>query len=210
MRGIPSPLRPNRILCSCFFLLATSAALSAQAQVPIMRVEEDWELFVTEPDEQLDAPQIVMVAKPYGDADNLQLQVDLNHASFPDYSTGGIQLRASRGDTDIAGVRLQEDVRLRFASETITWTQIIERQSGGIAFGIAGGSSTSWGNFGDATTYLTVSSGDEEFQYSPDDSLRLSGTTYAGNRVRNLTLKRVRYVDLLGQVTEVSIDRSTQ
>ena len=196
-------------LAVCLAFVWALPADQASAQANVMRIEEDWELELIQPDAKLDAPQVLVVFSPLGEGNDNHFEVDINHASLP-YASGGLQIRAVQGDESIEQQRLLDGERLTVESDVISWTQIAERQTGGIAFGITNGLSESWGPFGDATTYVTLPSDGSEFQYVPTHSLNRSGVTYAGNRVRRLTLVRVRYVDSFGNTTEVPINLSVQ
>jgi hypothetical protein len=199
---------PSRLLSNVFCLaLGLALAGTASAQTGLMRIEEDWELEIIQPDQQLDAPQVLLSVCPFGVDSNFHFEVDINHASFPAYASGGMQIRAMNDADCVAEKRILDGQRLAVASDTVRWTQIIEKQGEGVAFGVASGNSTSWGAFGDASSYITISNA-PSFNYSPQNSLDKSGVTYASNRVKQLSLRRVRYVDEFGQVTEVQIDQS--
>lgn len=191
----------------CFLGLLAADTVSAQSAT--MRIEEDWELEVIQPDAAIDAPQVLVTVSPFGPASNYHFELDLNHASYPSYQSGGLQLRAMNDDDCLSQKRLHAGTRLSVSSEVIAWTNVIERQPAGVAFGVANGTSSSWGAFGDATTYVTIL-GVGEFNYDPMMSFEKSGISYANNRVARLTLRRVRLVDALGTVTEVSVERSKQ
>lgn len=182
---------------------------TASAQSAVMRIEEDWELEITQPDAQLDAPQVMVTVSPFSTSSSYYFEVDINHASYPAYESGGLQIRVMDGDDCLSEKRVLGGSRLNVDSDVIRWTNVIERQSGGVAFGVANGDSLSWGKFGDATTYVTLQ-GARDFNYQPTVSFDRSGVSYANNRVKRLTLCRVRYIDSAGKVTELSIDQSKQ
>lgn len=196
-------------LAACLSLVCIVPADQASAQAEIMRIEEDWELELIQPDAALDAPQVLIVFSPLGEEDGRHFEVDINHASLP-YASGGLQIRAVQGDTTVDQRRILDGQRLTVESDLIRWTQIVERQTDGIVFGIANGSSASWGPFGEATTYVTLPTDGGNFHYVPAHSLNRSGVIYAGNRVSRLTLARVRYVDSEGNTNEVSVGQSVQ
>lgn len=201
------PLRFLTPLSLSMLVVGLLAAGTASAQSSAMRIEEDWELAITQPDSQLDAPQVLVTVSPFSAGSTYYFEVDLNHASYPAYDSGGVQIRVMDDGTCLSQKRILSGSRLSVDSDVIRWTNIIERQSNGIAFGIANGDSLSWGTFGDSTSYVTLQ-GARDFSYSPATSLAESGITYASNRVKALTLRRVRYVDSAGTVTEVQLDLS--
>jgi hypothetical protein len=80
-------------------------------------------------------------------------------------------------------------------SETITWTQRMSLASGTLTYKVLAGQSTTWGQFGQADTDLTVSvpcSASSLASYSADDSASRSTVSYGANRVTSMTLVQVR------------------
>lgn len=194
------------IITACLamtFLPVSTASLWGN---DVVRVEEDWQMQITHPDPELDAPQITTTMLPFGAEDALLLQVDLNHASSPSFSNGGIQLRVCQEDDCLAQVRLFDDMRLHYESETIRWTQVVHSTSSGFYFGVINGDSQTWGTFGGQAAFLYLSNseaGGGNFaldQYDPRQSAMNSGVTYASNRVGFLQLREARVYTDDGQV----------
>lgn len=196
-------------LALCVGMLGLLPAKTLPAQVGLMRVEEDWELELMQPDARLDAPQVLLVLNPLGESSEAHFEVDINHASLPTYLSGGLQLRAMQGADCVDQQRLLDGQRLTVESDVVRWTQVVERQDSGFVFGITTGSSSSWGSFGDTGTYVRLPASGV-FTYSPATSLSRSGVIYAGNRVKRLTLARVRLIDSSGHTTELAVDQSVQ
>lgn len=194
-------------LCFSAFWLFSAGDVSAQST--LMRIEEDWQLELIQPDARLDAPQVLLVLSPFGESSDAHFEVDINHASLPNYLSGGLQVRAMQGTSCADQKRLLDGQRLTVESDIIRWTQVVERQADGLAFGITGGTSASWGTFGDTTSYVKLPAGGD-FNYSPATSLSRSGVIYAGNRVKQLTLSKVRFIDSTGQTTELVVDKSVE
>jgi hypothetical protein len=178
------------------------------AQTDIVRIEEHWELSLTQSDSQTNAPQVMMHFSPFGQESGWHFELDLNHASLPVYTPGGFQVRAMRGDQLVSDVRLLADDRLASSSELLTWVQIAQKQPTGWAFAIGYGNSTSWGNFGGPETVVTLPASDLTLNYSPADSLQNSGVVYAKNRVERLTLRKIRIYTSNGQMQEVLVGQS--
>lgn len=188
-------------------LLVSLAAHTAPAQISVVRVEEDWQLHVTQPEMQLDAPQVTTTMIPFSSQPDLLLQVDLNHGTHPSFTNGGIQIRASINDECTAQARSLTDERLHHDFETVDWTQVVALTEGGFYFGIIDGSSETWGTFGGSSTFISVPSSivGENLSlddYSPQHSLSNSGVTYASNRVGHLRLKKMRVHLSNGYVSE--------
>ncbi|MGN6547817.1 MAG: hypothetical protein ACTHK7_22405 [Aureliella sp.] len=190
-------------------LVGLLAASTVSAQTNVMRIEEDWELEITQPDTKLDAPQVLVTVSPFSATSSFYFEVDINHASYPAYDSGGLQIRAMDSGNCLSQKRLLAGTRLSTDADIVRWTNVVEKQSSGVAFGVANGDSTSWGKFGDSTSYVTIQ-GSRDFAYDPTTSFNKSGVSYASNRVKRLTLCRVRYIDSAGKVTEVAIDQSKQ
>lgn len=194
-----------RILSALYVCVVCANISNAQ----IVRIEEDWELRVSHPDQQIDAPQVQTSILPFGENAGLHLQVDINHASYPDFSAGGLQLQLWDGEHCVATKRIKDGIRLGTPNEVISWTSYVQTTSSGLAFGIKDGSSTSFGSFGGNTDYVHVSNGQigsgSIGNYSYLSSLQNSGVPFSNNRVQHLRLKKIRIIELSGQVTEFPI-----
>lgn len=195
-----------------FGLLVSLATHTASAQTNVVRIEEDWQLHVTQPDVQLDAPQLTTTMIPFAWQPDLLLQVDLNHGTHPSFSNGGIQIRASIEEECIAQTRLLSDERLRHDFETVDWTQVVGLTDGGFYFGIINGSSETWGTFGGSSAAVSVAAptvgGNLSLDgYAPQHSLSHSGVTYAGNRIGHLRLKKIRIHLSNGYTSEFALNQ---
>ncbi|GIW97396.1 MAG: hypothetical protein KatS3mg111_0729 [Pirellulaceae bacterium] len=190
-----------RFLLAILCVLTLSLPTRAQS---IVQIEEDWELVVIQPEVQLDAPQITMTMLPF--YSSTYLQVDINHATEPEFQRGGVQVRACDNKGCFASKRLAPDQVIADSGEVIRWTQSVRAVPGGFEFGIESGSSSSFGAFGGSASYVTIpatlaGSGGLE-AYNPMDSLNNSGVTFSRNRVERLRLKSVRVHLSSGDVFE--------
>ncbi len=199
-------------MTTCLMAVGISAFLCStlKAQVEVIRIEEHWELVITEADSQTNAPQLLMHFSPFGTDVDAHFELDLNHASMPAYSPGGFQVRAMNGEQLLSEVRLIPDVRLNSASETLTWVQIAQKQPDGWAFAIGFGNSQSWGSFGGPGTVVSLTGLNLPVKYDPLDSLKNSGVVFAKNRVDRLTLRKLRYYYSNNQYRDVVVDTSVQ
>jgi hypothetical protein len=181
---------PLRWLLALACLLACAAL--AQGQTPtIVRVQQDWELVVGEPDQDSASPQVVCVLSPRGDVDWTYAAFELNHQNVPDFVPGGMQLQVWRGTRAVVQKQFSSNAQLATPGETITWTQSMSLDDNRLTFAIADGHSTTWGNFGgtanlQATVFTRLTNLNA---YDPAVSVRNSGVGFANNRVRSLTLK---------------------
>lgn len=192
-----------------FCFVGASASL-VNAQSSIVRIEEDWEMHVQQPDALRDAPQATATMVPFGVESALVLQVDLNHASVPTFSSGGLQLRVSMDSDSVQQLRLLDGERLEYEAEVVRWTQFVQLTSGGFSFGISQGSSASWGNMGGPASVIHLQQADIGSalvleRYDPANSLKHSGVNYARNRVSAFLLKRVRLYYSTGVVVGVDV-----
>lgn len=184
---------------ACVF--ATGLCALAPAADPITqditRVEEDWELVIEVPEPDQEAPQITTVISPFSNLDSLHGVFEINHATQPAYSNGGLQLQVWDGDDLYDYRRARSAVLLRTSNETVTWISSMSllRDLNWLRFEISNGQSTTWGTFGNNSelrrgtgTYLNRLN-----SYSPETSVENSRVGFASNRVKKLTLKKVRY-----------------
>lgn len=163
---------------------------------PVVRVEEDWELNITQPDTNVAAPQVGTVMSPLQSTDGVFVVFLLNHR-FNELALGGTEVQFWSGDYQF-GTRRDAKPVLSYANEKVTWTQrlMVKGEPGFryLCFRVVNGQSNSWGAFGgteplhmNLDTSLTDLSG-----YSSQFSVRNSGVTFASNRVATLVLKAVR------------------
>ncbi len=171
-------------------------------------VEEDWELVVGEPDPDTLAPQATVVISPIGNPDSVYVALDVNHHSQFEFSNGGLQLQLWSNNQPLQTANSHATGRLQTHNETITWTQRMSVDSGNLTFSAVNGHSDTWGSFGGAGELsITVGTTLNDLSgYSTDVSVKNSGIGFASNRVKSLTLKKVRRIDAAGNVTEDSTD----
>ena len=178
----------------------------------IVRIEEDWELKVATPDAQQVAPQVTVTISPRGGVMAEHATFEINHQSEPDFVAGGLKLHGRIGDESIVERRYHDEDVMSDESETVTWTQSMEIAPGVIRFAISNGSSTTWGEFGEGDSLRVAL--DTELKnlnaYDPAVSVENSGAGFAGNRVRSLVLKRIRYHTDDGQVVIDDVPRTVE
>lgn len=190
--------------------LCLSFILYGNVHGQVTRVEEDWELRVSHPDEQIDAPQVQVALFPFGQDVDVQLQLDLNHASYPGFSAGGVQLLMWSGGECVASNRIHEGVRLSVPNETLAWTSYVESTGSELVFGIKDGSSVSLGNFGGPSDQVSVPfsqlNAGSLANYRHVDSRENSGVPFSSNRVQHLRLKKIRIYQASGSFIELPIN----
>jgi len=159
---------------------------------PIIRVEEDWELVLNEPDGNVDSPQFHTIMSPEDDLYRNYAQVLWNYRETPGFTPGGVQLQ-SYDDDVILQRRSIEFQKLDTVAETLRWTQALSTDGVILTFEVLNGTSTTWGAFGrdmrlDSSTGLSNLS-----TYDPAVSVESSCITYGSNRVDSMKITQVRY-----------------
>lgn len=208
---------PYRLICRAVVMSALvsafgwSTASVAQANEPVMAVEEDWELVVGTPDWNTESPQITCVISPIGSMHTVHCAFDLNHHSQPSYSAGGMQLQIWNGESPVSRKEFSERGLLRHTNETITWTARMALEVGldgganQLGYEINHGHSWTWNGFGgNGTLRTSVNSLLTDLNlYDSSISTTHSGVNYAFEQVASLKLVEVRRYNILGQLISV-------
>jgi hypothetical protein len=176
--------------------LAPVSALTVD-ELPITRVEEDWEIDIATPHSGDVAPQITTVMSPRADLDHSYIVFELNHATQPAFQPGGMQLQCWYGNNFVCSSRHLETVPLTIADEHITFTTTMTLSDHWLRFEVENGNSTTWGTFGKGLSgnlkQWWYSSLENLNQYNPQMSVENSRVGFASHRVKKLQLKAVRY-----------------
>jgi hypothetical protein len=169
-------------------------------------IEEHWELSVGEPDAASSAPQVCMVTSPTGHLDGHFFLFTLNHHSVPGWVPGGHQVQLWNGEELVDAKVGPTEATLSQTDDVIRWVQRTDLQDGQLVFEIRNGTSQSWGTFGgQGHLKLAVDTDQENLNgYRPAISIEQSGVSFAGNRVRSLTLQKLRWFDSNGNVYELN------
>ncbi|MBI1826529.1 MAG: hypothetical protein HY287_00710 [Planctomycetes bacterium] len=179
-------------------LLALSAVslwpsyASAPVSDPVVAVEEDWELVVNDPNDNVISPQFQTIMSPTPDASGYYAQTLWNYRETPDFQPGGVQLQSYLGES-LVRTRSVEHRILSTSAETITWTQALQTDGETLTFSVVNGQSTTWGDFGKDMTISYTAKVQTLNDYDPEYSASNACVTYGSNRVQSLTLKEVRY-----------------
>jgi hypothetical protein len=98
------------------------------------------------------------------------------------------------------------EATLNHTDDVIRWVQRTDLQDGQLLFEIRSGTSQAWGSFGgQGHLKLAVDTEVENLNgYRPAISIEQSGVSFAGNRVRSLTLQKLRWFDSNGNVYELN------
>lgn len=182
------------------FCLAAEAIGADPAAV--MRVEEDWEIQIGVPDPDNDAPQIINVIAPQAGIKGPHAVFELNHQTYPEYASGGMQFQYWNGDLKF-GYRCNPDPNvLAHDNEVIRYTLSMRLSANTLTFEVLGGTSTTWAAFG-GQGYLKLGVGTTLTSldtYDPQTSLKYSRVGFSPNRVGVFALKEVRLYSADGQL----------
>jgi hypothetical protein len=189
-----------------FVAAATTPVLAAD----VVSVEEHWSLTVGGPEVEKSCPQISLVMSPTGNLDDDYFVFNLNHATFPNFVAGGLQLQHWDGDQVVSVKDAPDDEVLFHDNEVIQWKQRMWLNGGYLKMKVFDGTSQSWGDFG-GWYELRLTKSTELIRlndYRPAVSINESGITYAGNRVSSLVLQKLIWTTDDGQthVLEAPID----
>ena len=116
----------------------------------ITAVEEDWVVYIRNPDPAVTAPQIVNVISPVADMNSVFGIIELNHASQPSFHAGGGQVQAWNNDQSIDVKWTADDGALWRSYDKLEYTVRMEIKDGKVYFTLKNGRSKTWGKF--ATT----------------------------------------------------------
>jgi hypothetical protein len=194
------------IVAALCITMGRNTVQADQGSNDVIRVEEDWELVVGDPDPDSCAPQVTSVMSPVADVNVAYAAFDINHHSQPSFRPGGLQLEVWNNNEPLLSDNDPEVDTLRHAGETIRWTQQMSLNDGVLTFAITGGTSDTWGAFGGGERLqASVGTSLANFNgYSSSVSVANSGVGFAGNRVQSLVLKRVRKYSAAGLISEDS------
>lgn len=176
-------------LWACLAAAVPSIATAAD----VMRVEEDWQLVVNQPDANLNGPQVTCIISP-ATADVAYCAFDVNYNTQPSYSAGGLQMHLWNPDQPIVVSTFPATGTMQQANETVTWTQSMSISQGVLSFAVKNGQSATWGTFDNSSQPLLASTTAANLDsYDPNVSLSNSGVCFASNLVTSLTLNAVRW-----------------
>ncbi len=184
----------KRIVWLTGLALVFGAANELRGDVFIDRVEEDWELVISEPSPEDEAPQILNVISPNGTQDNDFFVFELNHCTQPDYTAGGLQLQHWVGQGVQSWRTIDNSSKLTTPQETITYTLRMRLLGDLLSVSVRNGESQTWGDFHSDPlriahdTSLTSLNG-----YRSSNSVAKSRVGFASYRVTRFVLKEVRY-----------------
>src|SRR5882724_4936163 len=90
----------------------------------IAHVEEDWELVLGQPDQNVCGPQIVMTMSPNNDIKDVYFTHEINHRSAPYWTPGGLSIHQWSGEWRMQSYDRVDRTVMITNNETVTWTQV--------------------------------------------------------------------------------------
>jgi hypothetical protein len=176
------------------WLQAGTSAIADESDGHTIRVEEDWYVMIGTPEPEADSPQISTVLAPSWSLGGRYAVFDMNCATQPGFSSGGVQLQLWQNDA-IQQTRSNTNWdSLHLVNEEIRYTSVMRIEDDNLVFEIINGSSESWGVFGTGEMKLQCPTWRRHLnQYDPAFTVWNSRIGFASHRVRRFTLERVRY-----------------
>ncbi len=181
-------------LAAVVFVFFAGHELLGDSSSDIDRVEEDWELVISEPSPEDEAPQILNVFSPNGTQDSDFFVFEINHCTQPDYTAGGLQLQHWLGNSVQAWENLPEAAQLSTPQETITYTLRMRMLGDNMRVSVRNGVSETWGEFHSDPLQIVHSTDLQNLNgYRSSNSVAKSRVGFASYRVTRFVLKEVRY-----------------
>ncbi|MGI9456450.1 MAG: hypothetical protein ACR2NU_07800, partial [Aeoliella sp.] len=197
------PLRASLILALVISLQGIPLGNALGGDV--VAIEEHWQLSVGGPEIDRCAPQVTMVMSPVDNLNGDYFVFLVNHATFPQFAPGGLQLQRWIEDSVATTSNSDHNGILSYDQETVSWVQRMTLEEGVLTLDIEDGLSQSWGAFGQgANLSLSVNTNLERLNnYRPSISIGDSGIAFAGNRVSSLVLTKLVWTTEDGTVQEM-------
>jgi hypothetical protein len=195
-------------LLLCVGLAAPSVALAQnlnkQFKGPAIRVEEDWEIQIGRPDAAIAVPSIdlLMLPDPVSMPD-FGGMVLLNYHMTPEYSGGGAEVQLWTGDKTLVHAKSDPGKKLELSNERVKLTTYLEVASNGdLTFGVMKGATRQFGDtlFRTGLSVTTPTKLKHLDNYSPQQSVDVSGIVHGHNRVTSMQIIEVRRIDSKGGV----------
>lgn len=160
----------------------------------VVQVEEDWVVYVRNPEAELGAPQIVNVIAPTTSTDSVFGMVELNHQSQPAFRRGGVQVQTWVGQqwNDLA--YSEQTTALTQEYDKLTYTVGMSRADGKFHVFLRDGQSKTWGAFAESPIAAEVPSYQLDLsEYDPQFSVDNTAISVGAHRVVLMYQKEVRY-----------------
>ena len=172
---------------------------AAEPASEIVRIEEDWVAYISNPDAKLGAPQITNVIAPKPTTNGTFGIIELNHGSQPDFKSGGYQVQSWIGEYQNDYVFSGESGVLRLAYDKLTYTIAVQLSGEQMGFTLKNGKSRTWGKFAtDGITAIAPAHDLSLEDYDPQFSVDNTTINVGAHRVALLYQKQTRYYSAAG------------
>jgi hypothetical protein len=165
----------------------------------IVKIEEDWEVVIGDPDTDSISPQLYVVTTPTADISGLYSVFEINNLLLPNFYGGGLQFQTWVDDVAVGETHHSNYSAFATSGETVTFTVGLRVYPGDglMRFRVKNGQSQTWGAFGSSPSLTIYEQSDLQnlSSYSPDKSAYYSRVGFGGNRVQKMVIKQVRYYD---------------
>ncbi len=160
----------------------------------LVKVEEDWEVLITEADEGSSSPQIINVIAPGQSLAGAYAMIEFNHSTFPYFSEGGLQLQGRRGDLLISSKSFATGQTLRHDYDRLKYTIGLRQYDDNMLVIVKNVASKSWGG-SLKNNVMLLAFPREHFSltdYSPDFSATASSVHVGAHRVASMYMTKSR------------------
>lgn len=190
------------MLCCAFTAVGSSTCHAGEAtdspnpvdMSKIIQVEEDWIVYVKNPDAELGAPQIAHVISPTRATNGVFGMVELNHRSQPDFRKGGFQVQTWIGDENVDRAISEDIAVLSSTYDKMRYTVGMKASGTSFEVFVSKGRSRTWGKFGDIPITAGVQAADANLkEYDPQYSVDNTTVNLGAHRVVLMYLATVRY-----------------
>jgi hypothetical protein len=190
-------------------LLWACCPFASAVGAEIVKVEEVWEMVVSEPDAATYSPQITFFTSPSTEIDANYFQLQLNYAADANFSPGGFHVAAISEDVVVDEARSSTRSILATANDRIRWTSVMAVIGNHLVFAVKDGVGQQWGAFGgpDYLVKITPSAVTNLQGYHPQQSLDAVDVGYGANRLDSITLIEVKCFYDDGRVVTVPVNR---
>lgn len=204
-------------VCACATAIASSSPVTAgELTTPsgtidlstVTRVEEDWIAYISNPDYQIGAPQIVNLISPTQTTDQTFGMIELNHQSQPTFSGGSVQVQTWVGDQYNSLAFSESLGKLSMKYDKLTYTVGMEHVGDAINVFVRNGRSKTWGKFAETEISADMPSEGITFaDYDPQFSVDNSTVNVGAHRVVLMYQQATRYYTADGLVHTDDTDR---
>ncbi len=177
--------------------------LSARGDEPaIWKIEEDWEMVISEPDPSIYSPQVTFFTSPSTEIGDTYFQLQMNYEADTGFSAGGFHVAAVQGDSIVDEERSDSRITLATNNDRIRWTNVMAVVENKLLFAVKDGHGDEWGDFGgpEYLVRLVPAPVEDLSRYHHQQSLDSVDIGFGANRVQSVTLRRVRVFHTNGVV----------